>query len=148
MGSGIVGPAVAVDIGQPSRGNNVVGMVEEGRRVPVNCDHDEVAAGRGVAECPAKCRRTVKLTRDAAEALRVHPTRQLEDIDGMGDYYRGLVFATMKGTLLNPTNLRKRSFAQLLVRADLPNQIFHQLRHTAAAILLHKNVNPKIVSEM
>jgi integrase len=98
----------------------------------------------------AKGRRTVKLTRDAAEALREHLTRQLEEIDGLGDYYQpgGLVFATMKGTLLNPSNLRKRSFAPLLVRADLPHQTFHQLRHTAATILLLKNVNPKIVSEM
>lgn len=50
VGSGVVGPAVAVDVGQPSGGDNVLGMVEVGRRVPVNCDHDEVAAGRGVAE--------------------------------------------------------------------------------------------------
>jgi integrase len=98
----------------------------------------------------AKSRRTVKLTRDAAEALREHLTRQLEEIDGLGDYYQpgGLVFATMKGTLLNPSNLRKRSFAPLLVPAGLPHMTFHQLRHTAATILLLKNVNPKIVSEM
>jgi integrase len=98
----------------------------------------------------AKGRRTVMLTRDAAEALKEHLTRQLEEIDGLGDYYQpgGLVFGTMKGTLLNPSNLRKRSFAPLLVRADLPHQTFHQLRHTAATILLLKNVNPKIVSEM
>jgi integrase len=98
----------------------------------------------------AKGRRTVKLTRDAAEALREHLTRQLEEIDGLGDYYQpgGLVFASTKGTLLNPTNLRKRSFAPLLARANLPHQTFHQLRHTAATILLLKNVNPKIVSEM
>ena len=58
------------------------------------------------------------------------------------------MFATTKGTLLNPTNPRTRSFAPLLVRAGLPHQTFHQLRHTAATILLLKNVNPKIVSEM
>ncbi|MGI9048270.1 MAG: tyrosine-type recombinase/integrase, partial [Rubrobacteraceae bacterium] len=98
----------------------------------------------------AKGRRTVKLTRDAAEALREHLTRQLEEIDILGDQYQpgGLAFATTKGTLINPTNLRKRSFAPLLVRASLPHQTFHQLRHTAATILLLKNVNPKIVSEM
>jgi integrase len=58
------------------------------------------------------------------------------------------VFCTAKGTLINPSNLRKRSFAPLLVRAGLPHMTFHQLRHTAATILLLKNVNPKIVSEM
>jgi integrase len=77
-------------------------------------------------------------------------TRQLEEIDGLGDLFEdnGFVFCTAKGTLINPSNLRKRSFAPLLVRADLPHMTFHQLRHTAATILLLKNVNPKIVSEM
>ncbi len=97
-----------------------------------------------------KGQRTVKLTKDAVEALRGHLTRQLEEMDGLGDYFQenGLVFCTGKGTLINPTNLRKRSFAPLLVRAGLPHMTFHQLRHTAATILLLKNVNPKIVSEM
>jgi len=98
----------------------------------------------------AKSRRTVKLTRDAAEALREHLTGQLKEIEGLGDLFEdnGLVFCTAKGTLINPSNLRKRSFAPLLVRAGLPHMTFHQLRHTAATILLLKNVNPKIVSEM
>ena len=98
----------------------------------------------------AKGRRTVKLTKDAVEALRGHLTRQLAEIDGLGDTFEenGLVFCTGKGTLINPTNLRKRSLAPLLVRAGLPHMNFHQLRHTAATILLLKNVNPKIVSEM
>ena len=51
------------------------------------------------------------------------------------------------GTLINPTNLRKRSLATLLQRAGLPPLTFHQLRHTVTTILL-KNVNPKVVSEM
>jgi integrase len=73
----------------------------------------------------------------------------LEEIDRLGDYFQenGLVFCTSKGTLINPTNLRKRSFAPLLQRAGLTHMTFHQLRHTAATILLLKNVNPKIVSE-
>ena len=59
-----------------------------------------------------------------------------------------MVFCTGKGTLINPTNLRKRSLAPLLQRAGLPPMTFHQLRHTAATILLLKNVSPKVVSEM
>jgi integrase len=97
-----------------------------------------------------KSRRTVKLTRDTAEALKEHLTRQLQEIKGLGDLFEdnGFVFCTTKGTLINSSNLRKRSFAPLFVRAGLPHMIFHQLRHTAATILLLKNVNPKIVSEM
>ena len=50
--------------------------------------------------------------------------------------------------VIKATNLRTRSFAPLLKRAGLPSKTFHQLRHTAATILLLKNVNPKIVSEL
>lgn len=98
----------------------------------------------------AKGRRTVKLTRDATEALQEHLERQLAEIDKAGDKWQenGLVFCTGKGTLINPTNLRRRSLAPLLQRAGLPAITFHQLRHTGATILLLKNVNPKVVSEM
>jgi integrase len=37
---------------------------------------------------------------------------------------------------------------QRLTRADLPTIRFHDLRHTAATLLLESGVNPKIVSEM
>ena len=98
----------------------------------------------------AKGRRTVKLTTDATEALREHLKRQLVEIDKASDKWQenGLVFCTGKGTLINPTNLRRRSLAPLLQRACLSPMTFHQLRHTAATILLLKNVNPKLVSEM
>jgi integrase len=39
-------------------------------------------------------------------------------------------------------------FKPLLKRAGLPQIRFHDLRHTCATILLSKNVNPKVVSEM
>src|SRR5215217_1276188 len=98
----------------------------------------------------SKGRRTIRLTRDSTEALRCHLERQLADIDKAGYDWQenGLVFCTSKGTLINPTNLRRRSLAPLLQRAGLPPMTFDQLRHTAATILLLKNVNPKVVSEM
>ena len=49
---------------------------------------------------------------------------------------------------MNPTNLRERSFAPLLRKAGLPTVRFYDLRHTCATLLLSRNVNPKIVSEM
>ena len=39
-------------------------------------------------------------------------------------------------------------FKPLLKRAGLPQARFHDLRHTCATLLLSKNVNPKVVSEM
>jgi integrase len=95
-------------------------------------------------------RRTVHLTGAAVEALRSHLERQLEDIERLGDLYRdhGLVFTSQVGTLINPTNLRRRSFAPLLERAGLPKIRFHDLRHTCATLLLTRNVHPKYVQEL
>lgn len=92
----------------------------------------------------------MRLTVAAVEALKNHFTRQMGEKKSLGDLYenQGLVFATRRGTLVNPTNLRKRSFEPLLEKAGLPTIRFHDLRHTCATLLLSSNVNPKIVSEM
>jgi integrase len=97
-----------------------------------------------------RSRRTVRLTEATVEALKGHLAHQMERMERLGDLYKdqGLVFATGKGTLVNPSNLRKRSFAPLLEKAGLPSVRFHDLRHTCATLLLSRNVNPKIVSEM
>jgi integrase len=60
----------------------------------------------------------------------------------------GLIFAFETGEPLNRHNLIRRSFKPLLERAGLPGVRFHDLRHTCATLLLTRNVNPKIVSEM
>jgi len=56
-------------------------------------------------------RRTIRLTPRAVDALRVHLSRQLEEIEEMGSLYQpgGLIFATESGTIINPSNLRNRS---------------------------------------
>ena len=98
-----------------------------------------------------KSRRSVELTPAAVETLQAHLSRQLEEMDRMGSLYRpgGLVFANELGGLINPSNLRNRSFTRLLEHAGLPADTrFHDLRHTCATLLLSRNVNPKIVSEM
>jgi integrase len=97
-----------------------------------------------------KSRRTIRLTAGAVEALRKHLSSQLAEMERMGSLYQpgGLVFATETGTIINPSNLRNRSFKPLLNRAGLRPIRFHDLRHTCATLLLGKNVNPKVVSEM
>ncbi len=98
-----------------------------------------------------KSRRTVRLTSGAITALRVHLERQMGEMDRLGSIYKvgGLVFASEVGSMINPSNLRNRSFARLLKRSGLPASTrFHDLRHTCATLLLSRNVNVKIVSEM
>ena len=95
-------------------------------------------------------RRSVKLTQDAVEALRSHLKHQLQEIDRAGSLWRenGLMFASESGEPLDRRYLTSCRYKALLKRAELPMIRFHDLRHTCATLLLSKNVNPKIVSEM
>lgn len=97
-----------------------------------------------------KSRRTVRLTPAAVEALKHHRARQAEEKLKIGSLYQnnGLVFAGEIGNLINPSNLRQRSFAKLLRRAGLLPITFHDLRHTCASILFQRNVHPKFVQEL
>ena len=52
------------------------------------------------------------------------------------------------GGAAGPTLHHYARFKPLLKRAGLPEIRFHDLRHTCATLLLSKNVNPKVVSEM
>ena len=95
-------------------------------------------------------RRTVRLSHTALEALRSHLERQLEEIDRVGDLWRenGLIFASESGSPHSRQHVTAHRFKPLLRRAGLPEIRFHDLRHTCATLLLSKNVNPKVVSEM
>src|SRR5215218_9116687 len=97
-----------------------------------------------------KSRRIIALTEASVRALREHLDRQMEDMQRLGDLYRdqGLVFTSEVGTPINPSNLRKRSFAPLLKKSGLPRIRFHDLRHTCATLLLSRNVHPKYVQEL
>ena len=99
----------------------------------------------------AKSRRTITLTAGSLTALRAHRKRQLEEMMQRTGLWQdhGLVFASEAGSLINPTNLRRRHFASLLKRAGLPiDTSFHDLRHTCATLLLGKGVHPKFVQEL
>jgi integrase len=84
-------------------------------------------------------------------AVRAHRKRQLEDrleLDGLWQDH-GLVFTTQRGTLINPSNLRQRSFMPLLQKAGLPSTVrFHDLRHTCATLLLKERARPKEVQSL
>jgi integrase len=97
-----------------------------------------------------KSRRTVRLTKGAIEALKRHSERQAEEMVRVDTLYadQGLVFASEIGTPLNRHNVNGRSFKPLLVRAELPDIRFHDLRHTCATLLLGKGVHPKFVQEL
>ncbi len=95
-------------------------------------------------------RRRIALSQIAVEALRAHRTRQVEERLLVGAAWEklDLVFPNTLGRPLDGTNLLRYWFYPLLKRAGLPRIRFHDLRHTAATLLLARGINPKVVSEM
>ncbi len=59
-----------------------------------------------------------------------------------------LVFCTSIGTRLNPDRDIRLPFKSILREAGLPDIRFHDLRHSAATLLLALGVHPKIVQEI
>lgn len=95
-------------------------------------------------------RRQIRLSHAAVDALRRHKARQAEERLRLGAAWddHDVVFANEAGRPLNPSNVTTRHYHPILARAGLPRLRFHDLRHTAATLLLEANINPKVVSEM
>ena len=97
----------------------------------------------------AGSRRQVTLGSLAVDALARQKDNQAAQrlLCGAAWEDHGLVFTNELGRPMEATNLRRRFFQPLLERAGLPRIRFHDLRHTAATLLLGEGVHPKIVSE-
>ena len=87
---------------------------------------------------------------DGSECPQKPPGAPVREIDRAGGLWRenGLIFASEGGEPLDRRYITTHCFKPLLKRAKLPQIRFHDLRHTCATLLLSKNVNPKVVSEM
>ena len=109
-----------------------------------------VGQGFKVSEPKTKqSRRKIALPVFVLEALKEHRTRQLEERLQAGPSWEDhdLVFSNVYGNFLNPSHLGT-DFHKLLKKAKLPIIRFHDLRHTAASLLLKMNVSPKMVQEI
>ena len=98
----------------------------------------------------ARSRRAVVLASRATAALERHRLTQAEERFRLGGAWeeQGLVFSTVTGGLVERDQLVRGDFFPLLRRAGLPAIRFHDLRHTAATLLLSQGVHPKVASEM
>lgn len=107
--------------------------------------------GGGYMETTPKTRRghrRIGISADLVAELRRHHTRQLErklrnrprwiDTDW--------VFTTDTGASLTEHILRSR-FDKLIAAAGVPRLRFHDLRHTAATLMLQSGEHPRVVSE-
>jgi integrase len=109
-------------------------------------------SGKGYLEFEpktAKGRRKIVLPPFVCEVLKQHRTRQLEESLKAGTRWQDndLVFCNIYGGYLDPAHLRQR-FDKLLKDAGLPDLRFHDLRHSAATILLSMGVPAKVVQEI
>lgn len=103
----------------------------------------------------AKSRRRIALAPTAVAALRAHSARLAQVrlrlgaawAEGVAAAHRDLVFPNAIGRPY-PAESLVLDFRRVLKKADLPSVRFHDLRHTAATLLLGARVNPKVVSEM
>lgn len=90
----------------------------------------------------AKSRRCVDLPKIAVDALRKHRKKMFAE-----GHHASLVFCDTDGNPIRKSNLIRRSFKKILKHAKLPDIRFHDLRHTAATLLLAQGVHPKVVQE-
>ncbi|MEU7939502.1 site-specific integrase [Microbispora bryophytorum] len=93
--------------------------------------------------------RTVPLPPICVEALREHRRRQFaERSDRWPDWEdHGLVFPSLRGTPMEPDNLR-RSWGAIRKAAGLGDMRFHDLRHTCVTLLLNLGVPPQVVRDI
>jgi integrase len=94
-------------------------------------------------------RRQIALPAPAVKVLRTHRRRQLSErlLQGADWHDLGYVFTSTIGTPLCQSNVRKH-MDKALEAADLPRVRFHDLRHTAASLLLAMGTHPRIVQEL
>ena len=89
-------------------------------------------------------RRTIRLSKLAIRALKDHRVENAKQ-----QMISEWVFSTSVGTPISVHNLHSRSWKPLLKKAGLPHSTrFHDLRHSAATLLLGQGVAVKVVSEM
>ncbi len=92
--------------------------------------------------------RTIPMPRPVSAALRAHRKRQLQQRIRLGDAWHesDFIFTTAIGTPISPRN-DYRSFQLLITKTGLRKIRLHDLRHTAASLLLAQDVPARVVME-
>jgi integrase len=86
--------------------------------------------------------RSIRLGQATLTILREHRDKQFQQIRSDQD----VMFCGRPGVPLSPSTLTQR-YKCLLKEAGLPALRFHDLRHTAASLMLHKGVSVLVVSK-
>jgi integrase len=93
-------------------------------------------------------KRSIKLSNDMIKALQKHNQLQLKERYEAGYHWKemDLIFTSTIGTPLNFKNIIERHFKPILKASNVPVIRFHDLRHTAASLMLNNNIPPIVVS--
>jgi integrase len=123
--------------------------LERGRLQVAHTVHD--LKGQMILAEPktVKSRRTIGLSKKALAALKARRLDYAQEKLKAGSYWEGkeIVFGDAFGRILWQSTIFRHLQRQLKA-IGVPAVRFHDLRHTAATILLSHGVNPKLVSEM
>ena len=97
----------------------------------------------------AKSRRSLNIPRPVVDSLKAHRARQTQERLAVGEAWTdsGLVFTTQVGTPLDPRNIY-RDFVGVCERSGLGRWHPHELRHSAASIMLAQGVPIEVVSDI
>ncbi|WP_273852319.1 site-specific integrase [Guptibacillus spartinae] len=92
--------------------------------------------------------RSIHIPSKLADELKATKALISDEKRLLGDKYHenDLVVCTLDGKPVIARNFRKE-FYKVVEKVDLPKIRFHDLRHTHATILIHQNVNVKLISE-
>jgi len=106
-------------------------------------------AGRTAETKTQGSRRTLHLSTGLVTTLRAHAARQADEMLRAGDLWieTGFVFTSEVGTALDQSNLRRR-LTKLCKTAGIGKLTPHELRHSAATILLAWGVPLHVVSDV
>ncbi|MCL5744442.1 MAG: site-specific integrase [Acidobacteria bacterium] len=94
-------------------------------------------------------RRTLNIPQVVLSELIQHRQRQEQERILAGSRWKDseFVFTSGIGTPLEPRNV-ERAFSEIRLAAGLPRVRIHDLRHTAATLLLAQGVHPRVVMEL
>lgn len=111
----------------------------------------DFVAGYGYVEGKPKTaagKRMIDLPGFLVDLLKQHRAQQ-EELKANAEHWenRDLVFPNLSGGYLHPNHMGE-AFRNLLRDAGLPPLHFHDLRHSAATILLAQGVNVKVIQEL
>jgi len=93
--------------------------------------------------------RRIKIQKSSLEELKNQLSRNEQAKTKAGKYWKenNLIFSSHLGTPVVASNLR-RNFKSILKRSELPNIRFHDLRHTAATMMINHEVPIIVVSQI